>query len=59
MSFAETSQELLFFKVLLKLPTLSKLDLTGINISSVCPCLLAKALTNIEDVVVSQVQCRS
>jgi len=50
--------ELLFrviITVLLKLPTLSKLDLTGTNISSVCPCLLAKALTNIEDVVVSQV----
>jgi len=45
----------LLFKVLEKMPRLSKLDLTGMNISSVHPSLLARALTHIEEVVVEQV----
>jgi len=43
------------FKVLEQMPRLSKLDLTGMNISSVHPSLLARALTHIEEVVVEQV----
>jgi len=45
----------LLFKVLEQMPRLSKLDLTGMNISSVHPSLLARTLTHIEEVVVEQV----
>jgi len=45
----------LLFKVVAKMPHLSKLDLTGMNISSVPPSLLARSLTHIEEVVVEQV----